>query len=42
VIGRASRIAMLEELIAYMQGFPGVWFTTGEEVARWHLGGSRP
>ena len=41
VIGRASRIAMLEELIAYMRGFPGVWFTTCEEIARWHAGGCR-
>jgi peptidoglycan/xylan/chitin deacetylase (PgdA/CDA1 family) len=36
VIGRASRIAMLEELVAYMRGFPGVWFTTCLEAARWH------
>jgi peptidoglycan/xylan/chitin deacetylase (PgdA/CDA1 family) len=43
IIGRASRIAMLEELIAYMRGFPDVWFTTCEEVARWHArsGGGR-
>jgi peptidoglycan/xylan/chitin deacetylase (PgdA/CDA1 family) len=40
VIGRASRIVMLEELIAYMRGFPGVWFTTCEEVARWHARGA--
>ena len=26
----------VEELVAYMRGFPGVWFTTGEAVARWH------
>jgi peptidoglycan/xylan/chitin deacetylase (PgdA/CDA1 family) len=36
VIGRASRIMLLEELIAYIRGFPGVWFTTGEQIARWH------
>jgi peptidoglycan/xylan/chitin deacetylase (PgdA/CDA1 family) len=36
VIGRASRIMLLEELVAYMRRFPGVWFTTGEGVARWH------
>jgi hypothetical protein len=36
VIGRASRIMLLEELVAYMRRFPGVWFTTGEDVARWH------
>ena len=36
VIGRASRIMLLEELIAYIRGFPGVWFTTCEGIARWH------
>ena len=38
VSGRASRIALLEELVAYMRRFRGVWFTTCEEVARWHAG----
>ncbi|MGH7319172.1 MAG: polysaccharide deacetylase family protein [Candidatus Rokuibacteriota bacterium] len=36
IIGRASRVALLEELVAYMRRFPGVWFTTCEAVARWH------
>ena len=36
VIGRASRIMLLEELVAYIRRFPGVWFTTGEAIARWH------
>ncbi|MBI3638029.1 MAG: polysaccharide deacetylase [Candidatus Rokubacteria bacterium] len=36
VIGRASRIDMLEELVRYMRKFPGVWFTTCAEIARWH------
>jgi len=36
IIGRASRIVLLEELVAYMRRFPGVWFTTCGEVARWH------
>ena len=36
VIGRASRIMLLEELVAYMRRFPGVWFTTGEAIAHWH------
>jgi peptidoglycan-N-acetylglucosamine deacetylase len=36
VIGRASRIALLEELVASMRKVRGVWFTTCEEVARWH------
>jgi peptidoglycan/xylan/chitin deacetylase (PgdA/CDA1 family) len=41
LIGRASRIDMLEELVAYVRGFPGVWFATCEEIARWHAGGDR-
>jgi peptidoglycan/xylan/chitin deacetylase (PgdA/CDA1 family) len=40
ISGRASRIAMLEELVRFMRRSPGVWFTTGEAVARWH--GERP
>ncbi len=36
VSGRASRIALLEELVTYMRRARGVWFTTCEEVARWH------
>ena len=39
VSGRASRIDLLEDLVAYMRRFRGVWFTTCEEVARWHAGG---
>jgi hypothetical protein len=27
---------LLEDLVAYMRRFPGVWFTTASEVARWH------
>jgi peptidoglycan/xylan/chitin deacetylase (PgdA/CDA1 family) len=40
VSGRASRIALLEELVASMRRARGVWFATCEEVARWHA--SRP
>jgi hypothetical protein len=36
VSGRASRIALLEELVTYMRRSRGVWFSTCEEVARWH------
>jgi peptidoglycan/xylan/chitin deacetylase (PgdA/CDA1 family) len=32
-IGRHPRIAMLDELIGYIQGFPDVWFGTHLEVA---------
>jgi peptidoglycan-N-acetylglucosamine deacetylase len=39
VSGRASRIALLEDLVTYVRRFRGVWFTTCEEVARWHAGG---
>jgi peptidoglycan/xylan/chitin deacetylase (PgdA/CDA1 family) len=34
LIGRVSRLDMLRRLINYMQGFPDIWFATGEEVAR--------
>jgi peptidoglycan/xylan/chitin deacetylase (PgdA/CDA1 family) len=37
--GRASRIALLEDLVTYMRRFRGVWFTTCEEVANWHASG---
>ncbi|MBI1733667.1 MAG: polysaccharide deacetylase [Candidatus Rokubacteria bacterium] len=36
VIGRASRIALLEELVRFMRKRRGVWFTTCEETAMWH------
>jgi peptidoglycan/xylan/chitin deacetylase (PgdA/CDA1 family) len=38
ISGRASRIELLEELIGYVRTFPGVWWATCEEVARWHEG----
>jgi len=34
LIGRVSRLDMLRRLIEYMRGFPHVWFTTAESVAR--------
>ncbi len=34
IIGRRSRIVVLEELVRYMRSFSGVWFATHEEVAR--------
>jgi hypothetical protein len=40
VSGRASRIVLLEDLVTSMRRARGVWFTTGEEVARWHAGRS--
>lgn len=31
--GHRSRVAMLEKLIGYMKGKPGVWFATHEQIA---------
>lgn len=36
VSGRASRIALIEELVAFIRRRRAVWFTTCEEVAAWH------
>ncbi len=36
ISGRASRVALLEDLVGYMRRSRGVWFTTCEAVARWH------
>ncbi len=36
ISGRASRVALLEDLVAFMRRARGVWFTTCEDVARWH------
>jgi peptidoglycan/xylan/chitin deacetylase (PgdA/CDA1 family) len=36
VSGRASRIALLEDLVRFMRRQRGVWFATAEEIARWH------
>jgi peptidoglycan/xylan/chitin deacetylase (PgdA/CDA1 family) len=41
IIGRASRIMLLEDLVRYLRSFPRVWFTTGEAIARWHDGQGR-
>jgi peptidoglycan/xylan/chitin deacetylase (PgdA/CDA1 family) len=35
IIGHRSRIVMLERLIRYMRGHPGVWFATHEQIARY-------
>ena len=35
VIGHRSRIALLDRLVAYMKGKPGVWFATHAQVAAW-------
>jgi len=39
VSGRASRIQLLEDLVGFMRKFRGVWFTTCDEIARWHASG---
>ena len=36
ISGRASRVALIEDLVGYMRRQRGVWFATCEEVARWH------
>ncbi|PKG22936.1 polysaccharide deacetylase family protein [Niallia nealsonii] len=33
LIGRSSRIALLDKLISYIKTKPDVWFTTGDELA---------
>jgi peptidoglycan/xylan/chitin deacetylase (PgdA/CDA1 family) len=36
-IGWAHRVQMLEDFLAYLRGFPGLWNPTGAECARyWH------
>jgi len=35
IIGHRSRIALLDRLVAYMKGKPGVWFATHAQVAEW-------
>jgi peptidoglycan/xylan/chitin deacetylase (PgdA/CDA1 family) len=35
IIGHRSRISLLEELVEYMRGHPGVWFATHAEVAKY-------
>jgi peptidoglycan-N-acetylglucosamine deacetylase len=41
ISGRASRVALIEELVAFMRRHRSVWFATCEEVARWHDGHGR-
>jgi hypothetical protein len=41
VSGRASRIALLEDLVKHVRRARGAWFATCEEIARWHLGEAR-
>lgn len=36
-IGRPSRLALLRQMIEWMQRFPGVWFATGDQIARHFL-----
>ena len=35
LMGHRSRAAMLERLVAYIKGKPGVWFATHEQIARY-------
>ena len=44
VSGRASRVALIEDLVRFIRRQRGVWFATCDEVAEWHQskGASRP
>jgi peptidoglycan/xylan/chitin deacetylase (PgdA/CDA1 family) len=35
VVGHRSRMVELEKLVAYMKAKPGVWFATGEQIAKY-------
>jgi peptidoglycan/xylan/chitin deacetylase (PgdA/CDA1 family) len=35
VVGMRSRVIYLDQLIHHMKGKPGVWFATGEQIARY-------
>ena len=35
VVGHRSRMAELEKLVTYMKTKPGVWFATGEQIAKY-------
>ena len=35
VVGHRSRMVELEKFVAYMKGKPGVWFATGEQIAKY-------
>ena len=37
IIGRASRMRIMDQLIAHMKKTPGVWFATMREIADWVL-----
>ena len=38
ISGRASRVQLIEDLVRFMRKQRGVWFTTCQDVARWHEG----
>ena len=40
IVGKPGRVAALRRFIDYAQGFPDVWITTREEIARWWLAGA--
>ena len=44
VVGHRSRMVELEKLVTYMKAKPGVWFATGEQIAKYlkdHNSGTR-
>ena len=36
ISGRASRVALIDDLVRFIRRQRGVWFATCDEVARWH------
>jgi hypothetical protein len=37
IIGKPGNLMLLDRLLNYIERFPGVWFATGEQVARYWL-----
>lgn len=35
IMGRYSRIKLIDDLLTYMKSKPGIWITTGEEIAQY-------
>jgi peptidoglycan/xylan/chitin deacetylase (PgdA/CDA1 family) len=41
IIGHRSRMSILEELVQHIRAYPGVWFATHEQVARYVKGAAQ-
>jgi hypothetical protein len=42
VTGHRAPMRHLDQLVAYMKSKPGVWFATGEQIARYVTAADRP